>query len=57
MKKLDKVFLWLALILVAYAVFSRFYGAPSIAMKQFRSVSILLLANTSLLMAILVKKS
>jgi len=57
MKNLDKVFLWLALLLIAYAVFSRFYGAPSIALKQFRSVSVLLLANTSLLMAILVKKS
>ena len=57
MKNLDKVFLWLALLLIAYAVFSRFYGAPSIALKQFRSVSVLLLANTSLLMVILVKKS
>ncbi|MDP3142605.1 MAG: hypothetical protein Q8N14_01475 [Candidatus Omnitrophota bacterium] len=57
MKNLNKVFLVIALILVAYAVFSRFYGAPSVAMHQFRSLSILLLANTSLLLAILLKKS
>lgn len=57
MKKLDKVFLWLALLLIVYAVFSRFYGQPSVALKHFRSLSILLLANTSLLLAILVKKS
>ncbi|MFZ5800208.1 MAG: hypothetical protein ACOY3D_02375 [Candidatus Omnitrophota bacterium] len=56
MKNLDKLFLWLAVILIVYAVFSRFYGTPSIAMKQFRSLSVLLLANTSLLLAILLKK-
>ena len=56
MKNLDKVFLWVALLLVVYAIFSRFYGMPSVAMKQFRSLSILILANTSLLLAIVLKK-
>ncbi|MBM3247993.1 MAG: hypothetical protein FJZ10_01010 [Candidatus Omnitrophica bacterium] len=36
-------------LLVFYAFFSRFYGEPSVAMHQFKSSSILVLANTVLI--------
>jgi hypothetical protein len=53
MKNLEKTFLVIGLILVGYAIFSRFYGEPSIAAKQFRSISVLVLANTALILAVL----
>lgn len=55
MKNTEKILLVLGLILVVYAVFSRFYGEPSIAMKHYRSISILVLANTALILAVLVR--
>ena len=41
-------------LLVIYAIFSRFYGAPSLAFNQFRSLSVLILANTLLLLSLVV---
>ncbi|MDP2940322.1 MAG: hypothetical protein Q8O13_09650 [Candidatus Omnitrophota bacterium] len=55
MKNLEKVFLVVGIILIAYAIFSRFYGAPSIAAIQFRSLSVLILANTALVLAVLAR--
>lgn len=55
MKNLEKVLLVIGVILIAYAIFSRFYGQPSIAAKQFKSINILVLANTALILAILSK--
>lgn len=46
----------LGLLVVAYAIFSRFYGQPSVAMKYFKSNSVLLLGNTILLVAAITKK-
>ncbi len=57
MKNLEKAFLVIGIILVAYAVFSRFYGEPSIAAKQYRSISVLVLANTFLIIAVLIRGS
>ncbi len=54
--KLDKVLLVIGVILVAYAIFSRFYGEPSLACGRFKSSSILLLGNTAMLAAIFCKK-
>lgn len=55
MKNLEKIFLAIGVILIIYAIFSRFYGEPSIAAKQFKSINILVLANTALLLAVLSK--
>jgi hypothetical protein len=41
-------------LLLFYAVFSRFYGTPSIALHQFRSLSFLMLANTLLTFSLIV---
>lgn len=54
--KLDKLLFALAILLLAYAIFSRFYGKPSIAMGMFKSSSVLLLANTAMLLALFTKK-
>lgn len=56
MEKMPKVLIVIGLVLVAYAVFSRFYGMPSVAMMRFKSVSFLILANTTFLLALLLKK-
>lgn len=44
----------LGFLLVVYAVFSRFYGQPSVALNQFRSLSFLILANTILILSLIV---
>ncbi|MDP2938610.1 MAG: hypothetical protein Q8O13_00795 [Candidatus Omnitrophota bacterium] len=54
--KLDKVLLVIAIICVAYAIFSRFYGQPSIAFGRIKSSSLVLLANTLLLIGLFIKK-
>ena len=56
MKNLDKLLLVLGFILVVYAIFSRFYGKPSVAMNHFRSLSILILANITFVLALIVKQ-
>jgi len=56
MKDWNKTLLILGILVVAYAVFSRFYGKPSIAMNYFKSTSVLMLGNTILLLAAVTKK-
>jgi len=56
MKDWSKMLFVLGLLVVAYAIFSRFYGQPSVAMKYFKSNSVLLLGNTILLVAAITKK-
>lgn len=56
MKSLDKILLVLGIIAIAYAIFSRFYGQASIAMGQFKSSSVLLAANTILLLGLILKE-
>lgn len=56
MNGISKILLVVGAVLVAYAVFSRFYGMPSVAMMRFKSVSFLILANTTFLLAIVFKK-
>jgi len=53
MKNLSLMLLIAGCILMVYAVFSRFYGEPSIAMTQFRSVNFLILSNTALLLSLI----
>lgn len=55
MKSLDKVLVVVGIALLAYAIFSRFYGAPSLAMSSFKSSNVLVLANTAFLLAIVLK--
>ncbi len=57
MKNLEKILLVLGIVLVVYAIFSRFYGQPCVAAKHFRSTSVLLLANTILILAVLARRS
>lgn len=57
MSGISKILITIGLILVAYAVFSRFYGMPSVAMMRFKSVSFLILANTFFLLSLLLKDS
>jgi len=52
---MSKVLMVIGLVLIAYAVFSRFYGMPSVAMMQFRSTSFLILANTALILSLVLK--
>ncbi len=52
MKAASKIFLYTGLVLALYAVFSRFYGEPSVAMKTFTSMGILNVANTLILISI-----
>lgn len=55
--KLDKVLLVIAILVIAYALFSRFYGAPCLALGgRVKSSSVLLLGNTILLCALYFKK-
>jgi len=57
MSGISKILITIGLVLVAYAVFSRFYGMPSVAMMHFKSVSFLILANTFFLLSLLLKDS
>ncbi len=57
MEKLSKVLMVIGLVLVAYAIFSRFYGMPSVAIMRFKSVSFLVLANTTFLLSLLLKNN
>ncbi|MDD2653501.1 MAG: hypothetical protein PHI86_00100 [Candidatus Omnitrophica bacterium] len=52
MKTSSKFFLFTGVVLALYAVFSRFYGEPSVALKVFSSVGILTAANTLILISI-----
>jgi len=52
MKTSSRIFLFAGLILALYAVFSRFYGEPSVALKMFTSVGVLTAANTLILISI-----
>lgn len=54
MKILSISLLVLGTMLTVYAVFSRFYGQPSVAMHQFRSLSFLIMANTILLLSLII---
>jgi hypothetical protein len=56
MRKLDKIFLVVGFILLVYAIFSRFYGMPSVAMMRFRSLSFLILANMAFILSLIVKE-
>jgi len=56
MQSAAKVFLFSGVILALYAAFSRFYGEPSIALKNFRSINILISANTLILISIALKQ-
>lgn len=56
MKNWDKIFLVLGILVIAYAIFSRFYGMKSIAMMHFRSTSVFMLGNTLLILAAIAKK-
>ena len=54
MKTLEKVLLVAGLILLALAAFSKLFGRPQIAMGV-RIISLIILANTCFLLAILSK--
>lgn len=56
MKDQSKTLLILGILVVAYAIFSRFYGKPSIAMNYFKSSNVLLLGNTILILSAIAKK-
>ncbi|MDP2939057.1 MAG: hypothetical protein Q8O13_03100 [Candidatus Omnitrophota bacterium] len=53
MKIISIFLLLMGSFLIIYAVFSRFYGEPSIAFKQFRSLSFLVLANSTLILCLI----
>lgn len=53
MEKLPKILLIAGFLLLAYAIFSRFYGQPSVALNQFRSVSFLILANMAFTLSLI----
>ncbi len=54
--KLDKVLLVLGILLVAYAIFSSFYGARDVAcLGRCKSSTILLLGNTLVVLSIALK--
>ena len=55
MEQISKALMVIGGILVAYAIFSRFYGMPSVALMQFRSVNFLTFANTILLFSVILK--
>jgi len=57
MEGLGKLLAIGGLVLIAYAVFSRFYGMPSVALMQFRSANILVLGNTLLLLSLVIKNT
>jgi len=54
MDKLSKVLLFGGFVLLAYAIFSRFYGQPSVAMMRFRSISFLIMANMAFILSLIV---
>jgi xanthine/uracil permease len=54
MRNVSLFFLLLGLGLMTYAIFSRFYGEAYVAMKQFKSVNFLILANTVLLISLII---
>ncbi|MDP3142754.1 MAG: hypothetical protein Q8N14_02235 [Candidatus Omnitrophota bacterium] len=56
MKNWDKTFLLLGILVIAYAIFSRFYGKQGVAMMHFRSTSVFMAGNTLLLLAAITKK-
>jgi hypothetical protein len=56
MKNTSKALLVLGFLLLAYAIFSRFYGEPSIAMMRFRSLSLLILANMAFILSLIVEQ-
>lgn len=53
MKRFENSLYIVGASLVFYALFSRFYGEHSVAMHQFKSSSILMLANTVLIGAVI----
>jgi hypothetical protein len=55
MQGASKIFLFCGVILSLYAAFSRFYGEPSIAFNNFKSINILIAANTLILIAVALK--
>jgi hypothetical protein len=52
---MSRVLMVIGLVLVAYAIFSRFFGMPSIAMTRFKSINFLVLANTALILSLILK--
>lgn len=57
MDKMSRILMIIGIVLVAYAIFSRFYGMPSVAITRFKSVSFLVLANTSFLLSLVLKNN
>ncbi len=53
MKILSILLLLTGSALIIYSIFSRFYGEPSIALKQFRSINILILGNSLLIICLI----
>ncbi|MBM3251481.1 MAG: hypothetical protein FJZ11_01690 [Candidatus Omnitrophica bacterium] len=54
MKNLSNLLLLAGLVIIAYAIFSKFYGQPSVACKGLMtSKSLLILGNTSLLLSLI----
>jgi hypothetical protein len=56
MKNWDKTFLLLGILVIAYAIFSRFYGKQCVAMMHFKSSNVFMAGNTLLLLAAITKK-
>jgi hypothetical protein len=56
MKNLSQILLALGFVLLVYAVFSRFYGQPSVALIRFRSLSFLVLANIVFVLSLIAKQ-
>lgn len=54
---MSKILIIVGIVLVAYAIFSRFYGLPSVALMRFKSLSFLVLANTAFLLSLVLKDS
>lgn len=53
MKAISIMLLVFGFFLVAYSMFSRFYGQPSVAFHQFRSLSFLIMGNTLLILSLI----
>lgn len=56
MKNLSQILLVLGFLLLVYAIFSRFYGQPSVALIRFRSLSFLVLANIVFVLSLIAKQ-
>ncbi|MDD2654841.1 MAG: hypothetical protein PHI86_07040 [Candidatus Omnitrophica bacterium] len=54
---MSRILMIIGVVLVIYAIFSRFYGMPSVALMRFKSVSFLVLANTAFLLSLVLKDS